>query len=141
MRRIERTALMTVVAVASVLLAGCDGSSLSNLGPTTIQEVSSAEVEAMLDGPEPPVVLDVRSAAEYEAGWIPGSVNIPLDELPARLNELDPETPVVCVCASGYRSGEAAQILALAGFDAVMNLEGGIRRWNGDWEPDCPSCG
>jgi rhodanese-related sulfurtransferase len=141
MARRGRIALITAVAIAAVLVAGCSGSSSSLFGTTTVQDVSSAELEALLEGPQPPVVIDVRTAAEYDAGHIPGSINIPLDELPGRLDELDKDAPVACVCGSGYRSEDAAQLLALAGFETVMNLEDGVRGWGGDWEPECGHCG
>ncbi len=66
------------------------------------------------------VVVDVRTPAEFAAGSSPGSLNIPLDELPARLLELDREKPVILCCASGARSGAAADILKAAGFRSVI---------------------
>jgi rhodanese-related sulfurtransferase len=66
-------------------------------------------------------VVDVRGPAEFAAGARPGSVNIPLSELPARLGELDRSKPVVLCCASGTRSALAAGILKSAGFGEVVN--------------------
>jgi rhodanese-related sulfurtransferase len=73
-------------------------------------------------------VIDVREPAEVTGGVIAGTTNIPLDQLPARLGELDPDVPLVLVCRSGRRSRLAAEALAAAGF-TVANLDGGIQRW------------
>lgn len=64
------------------------------------------------------LLLDVRSPLEHASGHIPGSVNIPVQELPQRLGELGPtQRPVVVYCRSGARSGHAAQLLRAAGYD------------------------
>lgn len=71
-------------------------------------------------------LIDVREPAEYAAGSVTGAVNIPLNELPRRLGELDRQRPVVLLCRSGNRSRQAATYLAAAGFTDVINLAGGI---------------
>ena len=76
-------------------------------------------------------LLDVRQMREYEESRIPGSTLIPLPQLSNRLQELDPEKPVLVYCAIGGRSRAAAQLLAGKGFKEVFNLKGGIRAWNG----------
>ena len=140
MHRIERTLLVTLIIISSMIIGGCGGSSQSGLVPATVQDISAAQLQTLMDGPDELVILDVRSAAEYEAVHIPGSINIPLDELSDRLDELDSRVPVACICSAGYRSSQAAEILAEADFSTVLNLEGGLRDWNGDWEPECPVC-
>lgn len=75
--------------------------------------------------------VDVRRPDEVAAGALPGTVNIPLDQLAARVGELDPARRTVLVCRSGGRSGQAAQFLAAAGFADVINLEGGLLAHNG----------
>ncbi len=73
-------------------------------------------------------IVDVRETWEYGAGHVPGSVNIPLDELVGRISEL--KEPLVLVCASGNRSGMAAQYLTQrAGMKKVANLVGGVYLW------------
>jgi len=73
-------------------------------------------------------LVDVREAWEYGAGHVPGAVNIPLDELIDRIGEL--REPLVLVCASGNRSGMAAQYLTgRGGFEKVANLMGGTYLW------------
>jgi NADPH-dependent 2,4-dienoyl-CoA reductase/sulfur reductase-like enzyme/rhodanese-related sulfurtransferase len=70
------------------------------------------------------ILLDVRSPGEVRFGKIPGFINIPLDDLRARLGELDKSKPVYVHCHSGLRSYIAARILTQKGFDAY-NLSGG----------------
>lgn len=74
-------------------------------------------------------LLDVRTKAEYARGAIEGSVNIPLDELRGRLDELDADRPVFVNCHSGLRSYVACRMLAGHGF-ACSNLAGGWRLYS-----------
>ncbi len=76
-------------------------------------------------------LLDVRQPRECEESRIPGATMIPLPQLPDRLQELDPEKPVLVYCAIGGRSRAAAQLLSGQGFKEVYNLKGGIKAWNG----------
>jgi rhodanese-related sulfurtransferase len=73
------------------------------------------------------VSVDVRSAAEFAAGAIPGAINIPLDELRARLDEL-PDASLVVHCQVGQRGHTAARLLTQHGFEA-RNLDGGYATW------------
>ena len=74
-------------------------------------------------------ILDVRSRSEYAEGHIPNAINIPLGELPRRLNEI-PEGPLVVHCQGGSRSAIAASILQQSGRDDVSNLPGGFSEWS-----------
>ncbi len=75
-------------------------------------------------------LIDVREPGEVALGTIPGAVNIPVGELPNRLGELDPGRPVVLLCRSGARSGQAADYLSANGFADVTNLTGGMLAFN-----------
>lgn len=66
--------------------------------------------------------VDVRSAGEFAAGNAPGTINIPLAELGARLNEIPKTSPVVLCCASGTRSGMARRLLRKNGYSQVHNI-------------------
>lgn len=68
------------------------------------------------------VLIDVRSAAEFASGSAPGTVNIPLPELGARLHEIPRSVPVVLCCASGTRSGMARRMLKRNGYEDVFNI-------------------
>ncbi len=72
-------------------------------------------------------LVDVRSATEYAAGGIPGAINIPLDDLRARHEEL-PAGPVIVHCQVGQRGHTAARLLTQLGHD-VNNLDGGYLTW------------
>ena len=71
-------------------------------------------------------ILDVRRAPEWDAAHLPGSIHIPLAQLPDRLDELDRAAEWVVVCASGFRSGIAASLLERAGFTRPANGIGGM---------------
>ena len=74
-------------------------------------------------------LVDVRTPGEFAAGHIPGAINIPVQQLDGRLNELEPrEAAVVLYCRSGHRSGNAARLLKSNGFPAVHDL-GPMSRW------------
>ena len=74
------------------------------------------------------VLIDVRTAKEYAGGQIPGAVNIPLEELRDRLDEIPRDRPVVVHCQVGMRGYMATLVLRHAGVDA-MNLAGGYKTY------------
>ncbi len=76
-------------------------------------------------------LLDVRQPLEYEQGHLPGAMLVPLHELPSRIRELDTEKTIIVYCRSGNRSRSAAGLLMSAGVKNVLNMEGGILRYNG----------
>ncbi|MAP79936.1 MAG: sulfurtransferase [Aequorivita sp.] len=66
------------------------------------------------------IIIDVRSKGEYNNGAIPGSKNIPLQNITSKVNEIKKwNKPVICCCASGMRSGSAASILKSQGVEAM----------------------
>lgn len=80
------------------------------------------------------MVVDVRSMREWHAIRIPGSIHIPLDEIPERFEEINPEADTLVICAHGVRSAAATRWLEDAGFDRVANIRHGICRWPGPLE-------
>src|SRR5688572_10182596 len=84
------------------------------------------------------LLLDVREPHEFELCRIQGSVNIPLDEISQRLDELDEDRETVVICHHGRRSLQAALFLEQNGFSSVFNLTGGIEAWANDIEPNMP---
>ncbi len=95
--------------------------------------VAPDQLAAALGTPGGPLLLDVRSPAEFESARLPGSVNVPLDQLKrqrAAADELPaPDREVVVVCASGGRARDAAAVLADAGVGGVRVLDGGLSSW------------
>jgi len=88
-------------------------------------DVAIAHADALGDA----LLLDVREPAEHQAGAIPGSKLIPLNQLRARHSELPTDRPVVAYCQVGLRGYLAARILRQLGYD-VRNLSGGYRTWS-----------
>lgn len=88
----------------------------------------------MLEASDAPVLIDVREPGEYHGplGHIAGSILLPLRELAARADELEPYRGrrIVAVCRSGVRSTTAAAILYGLGFERVFNLKDGMVDWN-----------
>jgi len=74
-------------------------------------------------------LLDVREAWEIEIARLPGAQSIPMQEIPARLGDLDPAASVAVLCHSGGRSARVADWLIDRGFATVANIEGGIDAW------------
>ena len=79
-----------------------------------------------------PIVLDVRTRAEWTTGNLEGygARLLPLSELPLALNSLNKSQDVVVVCRSGSRSAQAQRMLLEAGFEQVYNLSGGMLAWS-----------
>ena len=88
------------------------------------------------------VVLDVREVPELRAASIAPQgfevVAIPMNEVPARRAELDPDRPVACLCHHGARSQRVAMFLAGNGFGRVANISGGIDAWSRERDPAVP---
>jgi rhodanese-related sulfurtransferase len=72
------------------------------------------------------VIIDVREPFEWAVGTLPGAELIGLGSLFTRIDELDPDRPILFICRTGNRSGVAAGLLAQRGFKVVANLTGGL---------------
>lgn len=92
--------------------------------------LTASELIARRPGIDGLQLVDVRNPGEVQLGTIDGSVPIPVGELPARLDELDPSAPTVVFCAGGYRSSVAASVLRQAGFEDVSDIVGGYAAWS-----------
>ena len=103
--------------------------------PGAETEIDAVTLARELRGERAPVLLDVREPHEWEIAHVEGATLIPLGELPARLDELDPHARIVTYCHRGVRSQRAREILAGAGFGQVRSLAGGIDAWANDVEP------
>ncbi len=102
-------------------------------------EITPHELAEWLERPDRPFLLDVRNPYEVAIASIPGTDKlIPIDQLPERINELDPSREMVVYCRSGARSGRAVELLKSVGFRKVKNLVGGILRWADEVDPSLP---
>lgn len=88
------------------------------------------------------VLLDVREDWELATAAVDGALHIPMDEVPARLDELREmrgDRDLVIMCHSGMRSQRVAEFLNQQGLGGVFNLEGGIDAWSREVDPSIPS--
>jgi glyoxylase-like metal-dependent hydrolase (beta-lactamase superfamily II) len=99
-----------------------------NLGEADAATVAPVELQALRAAPAGPLLLDVRTPLEFESERIDGALNVPLDQLDARLEEIAEQADVVVVCRTGVRATIAAETLARAGRRPRV-LDGGMVAW------------
>ena len=100
-------------------------------GPATPAsgEITPEQLKKRIDAGENLYVLDVRNPNEFQICRIPGTVFLPLPELPARFAEVPKDREVVVHCKSGMRSAKAIEFLKGQGYTRLLNLTGGILGW------------
>ena len=105
-----------------------------------MQHITAPDLAAWLaDDTRPqPVLLDVRENWEFETCRIDGSVQIPMNTIPARIDDLDEDAEIVCICHHGARSMQVAAFLERNGFGKTVNLTGGIHAWALQVDPAMP---
>src|SRR5476651_1623297 len=99
-----------------------------------VPDISVHELDDLRKADADIFILDVRNPDEYELCNLGGHL-IPLNELPTRLNELNPEQHIVIHCHAGGRSRRATEFLIKEGFKNVSNLRGGITAWANEIDP------
>jgi rhodanese-related sulfurtransferase len=106
-----------------------------------VQPLSAPQLAAWLADPTrpAPLLLDVREPWEYATCRLDASQSIPLATVPARLDDVDLDRPIVCICHHGARSLQAAVFLAGRGADEVYNLTGGVAAWAHQVDPAFPT--
>jgi hydroxyacylglutathione hydrolase len=100
-----------------------------------IEPIGPERLAGLLEDDEPPLVLDVRGAAEYVEGHIEGSLHIPYGELTRRLDELPRDRVLATICKGGKRSGLAASVLQREGFETIHVARGGVGTWAKEGRP------
>ena len=98
----------------------------------TVKKLSATELKNKIQQQENLFLLDVREPHEFKYAHIADSVLIPLNQIPARLDELDPQQEIVVICHHGMRSQQAANYLVQSGFKNIANLTGGLDAWSCD---------
>lgn len=111
--------LLIIAFAAQFFVSSCssaqqEAKTTSESNTTTQQNKSSIDFENA-------VFVDVRTPGEFERGSFENAINIPLNELSSRVNELDKEDQIVVFCKSGARASNALQILKNKGFSNVIN--------------------
>ncbi|GAB4349927.1 MAG: rhodanese-like domain-containing protein [Immundisolibacter sp.] len=84
-------------------------------------------------------IIDVREPWEHAICALDGALRVPMNDLPRRLQELEPTRSTVVLCHHGVRSFQVARWLEQLGFTDVANLTGGIDAWAREVDPDMPS--
>ena len=111
-----------------------------------IEQVTPSQLPAWLqaaaDGGALPLLLDVREPAEWALASVRADgaelLQLPMQLIPPRLHELDPQRPVAVLCHHGGRSMQVAMFLARHGFARVANVAGGIDAWAREKDPNLP---
>ena len=101
-----------------------------------MQSVTPRQLKKMMNDGAVTELLDVREPWEFAICHIEGSINIPMSDIVSLDNRLNRHTEKVVICHHGIRSQQVALYLERAGFDSVINLEGGIDLWAETVAPD-----
>ena len=96
-----------------------------------MDHVSAPELAAWLADPSRarPFLLDVREQWEFDTCHVDGAVLMQMNSIPARIDDLDEDAAIVCICHHGARSMQVAAFLERNGFGKISNLTGGIHAW------------
>jgi phage shock protein E len=121
---------ITILVLISLVLVGCSAPAADAGTPI----IPAEYLEQYVDTAAPHFLLDVRTPEEFADGFIAGAVNIPEEELAARLSEIPRDIPVVVYCRSGNRATRAAELLVANGYTNIYNL-GGTDRWEAGGNP------
>lgn len=104
-----------------------------------MKEISAEELKKKINNGEPLTVVDVREPHEaYISDPDIDKLSIPFDDLPGRLDELNKEATIVCICRSGNSSADACKLLDKKGFKDTLSLAGGINEWAKKIDPSLP---
>jgi rhodanese-related sulfurtransferase len=127
--------LMTVLL--AVVLAAYTALADDSKRDTGAKSITAQELAEQIQLSQAPLILDVRSEKEYAEGHIPGALNIPHDQLPDRLSEIDvaKTAEIVVHCRSGYRAGIAEKVLVGADYSNVRDLDGHMNGWQSGGYP------
>lgn len=118
----RRRSLFVFVAfglTAALLAVACGGKTSASNDTKTLEQQAWSQIE------KGAILLDVRTSAEYKAGHLEGAINIPHDQLRARIAELgsDKSKDVVVYCRTGRRAGLILPVLKEYGFENVLNAK------------------
>jgi rhodanese-related sulfurtransferase len=102
-------------------------------------ETSVEALHALLTSGGEVQLVDVRDDWEIAVASLPGALHIPLPQLPAALDTLDAERPVVVLCHHGMRSLQAAIWLRQQGYETATSVTGGIDAWSRLIDPTVPT--
>ena len=105
-----------------------------------MRQLSARDLNSLLQAEteKRPRLIDVREPWECKLASIAGSTNLPMGEIPSRIQEIDSTHPTVVICHHGVRSLQVVAYLERQGFENLHNLEGGIDAWSKEVDPTVP---
>ncbi len=126
--------ILPLILVLVIMLAGC-GKSDADTPSNTFEKINMSDGLARMESDENYILLDVRRADEFEAGHIPGAVNLPNEEIGTEeIPSLPDKTQTIYIyCRSGNRSKQAADKLLALGYTNLIEF-GGIIDYTGELE-------
>ena len=107
-----------------------------------MKQIAATDVKRWIGESGAALLLDVREPWEFELAAIrvagATTLNLPMNQVPQRLAELDPSQSILCICHHGMRSAQVVAFLERSGYDSVYNLAGGIDAWSTKVDPAVP---
>jgi len=98
-----------------------------------MQQMTPAQLRDHLGRVEtPPLLLDVRENWEFDICSIDDSILIPMGQIPAKLDQIEPDQEIVVICHHGIRSANVCRYLEHQGYEQMINLSGGVDAWAKD---------
>jgi rhodanese-related sulfurtransferase len=130
-----------MLLIVTLLMSGC-ATTFPNLDTPPPAGAAASVVNEITPSEALPLVqeaysqfIDVRTPEEYAGGHAARAINIPLNDLAAKLDRLEKNEPVYVICQSGGRSKEASEMLNRNGFKWVFNVAGGTNEWRSQGLP------
>ena len=127
--------------VVPVLLAGFLSISVVSFNAAKeiirVDNIAQTALLSKIEEQKPPLIIDVRSPAEYAEGHVPGAINIDFRQIKNRLDEIQQyqKSTVVIYCETGIRARIAESTLLEAGFQSILHLEGHMSAWRSNSLP------
>ena len=132
MRTLRLLALLLITAAIAAACGGDDSSAEADAAAGVRVISPRAAADLLAEPPADLVVLDVRTADEFDAGHVDGAEMLDFyrADFADRLADLDPSKPYLIYCRSGNRSGQTRAIMEDLGFTDVADVEGGVLAWD-----------
>lgn len=128
------TLVSLILVIISVILSSCQGITPTDLTIAASQLITPSEYQVEFGASVDHFLLDVRTPEEFASGHILEAVNISVESLPERLDEVPKDLPIIVYCRSGRRSAIAADLLVKNNYQSIFDL-GGIQSWIAEGYP------